>query len=220
MKHTVGPQSVGHIQYNKWLLDNALLEARLATIYDLDTEFAVTQSDAEKMFSKFNAFWTIRGSMLGVLTLEFLDLFYFRIKADLKLFQMDPFSYEVLEPDYTSGNFDKIRQKRMRTCQGGYFNTMAFPLEIKVDLNVKRCETSLVDWVTNKSKYGKGFHVLCFYDPTNEVQVTEPYKYEGWTSKRPYFESCFRTKVVEDTAETIIIPDRPIGIIFPDKPDS
>ena len=68
------------------------------------------------MWTKFNAFWTVKGSMHGVLTIEFLDMFYFRILMDFRLFQIDPFSYEVLEPDYTSGQFDKIRNNKMRTC--------------------------------------------------------------------------------------------------------
>jgi len=101
----------------------------------------------------------------------------------LKGFQVDPFSYEVLEPDYLSGELDTIRNRRLKTCQGGYFNIMAFPLEVRIDLNVKRCETSVYDWIAESGVYEEGMHIYCYYEPGNEIQLVKPVKFDGYVSQ-------------------------------------
>ena len=38
------------------------------------------------MFTKFKAHWTIGAPMKAVMTFEFMDLYYFTLNMDLKLF--------------------------------------------------------------------------------------------------------------------------------------
>ena len=39
--------------------------------------------------------------------------------------------------------------------------------------------------------------------------MTRVYKGSGYVNKHPYWETCFRSKVMEDTADRIIYPDKP-----------
>ena len=126
------------------------------------------------------------------------------------LFKVEPFAYELIEPDYFSGEIDTIRKRNLRMCQGGYSTTEVLPVELKVSLNVKRCETSLMDWVRGESPYGPGFHILCYYEDGNEMELAKPYKSPGFYQYRhTYWESCFRQRVFEDIGESIVYPDRP-----------
>ena len=123
----------------------------------------------------------------GLFTAEFLDLFYIKLQADWKLFQVDPISFELQEPDWLSGEYDRIEELKLETCQGGYFNAMALPMQLTLDINVKRCESSIVDWITGDGPAGPGFHVYCFYEPYNEIALLRPLQFTGFQYKYAYF---------------------------------
>ena len=42
-------------------------------------------------------------------------------------------------------------------------------MKFEINMNVKRCEASVVDWITGKGKAGPGFHVYCYYEEDNEI---------------------------------------------------
>ena len=57
-------------------------------------------------------------------------------------------------------------------------------------MNVKRCEASIVDWITGKGPKGPGFHLYCFYENDNEIELARPIYYSGYRYKKVYFEEC------------------------------
>ena len=42
------------------------------------------------------------------MTIELMDIVYFKIQADWKIFHVDPISFEIQEPDWESGQWDEI----------------------------------------------------------------------------------------------------------------
>ena len=65
-------------------------------------------------------------------------------------------------------------------------------MKFEINMNVKRCEASLVDWITGKGKAGPGFHIYCYYEEDNEIKIANPLNFEGFVYKRPYWESCYQ----------------------------
>ena len=100
-----GPAKVGSYTQSKWLYDTDLLEVRVAALYDLETEVETIQEQIYELLTSFTIHWLIRGVVTGLLTFEFMDLGYLRLQADWKLFQVDPFSFEVQEPDWLGGSY-------------------------------------------------------------------------------------------------------------------
>ena len=72
-RHSTGPQSVTHVEHSHWMVKNEFLEARASSVYDLESEIEVLQSQEEKLFTKFTAHWTIRGLLTATMTFEFMD---------------------------------------------------------------------------------------------------------------------------------------------------
>ena len=97
------------------------------------------------------------------MTIEVLDLFYLKLQADWKLFHVEPISLEVHEPDWLSGQYDRIVELGLESCQGAYYNLLALPMRLTLTFNLKQCEGSIADWITGKGRDGPGFHVYCGY---------------------------------------------------------
>lgn len=89
----------------------------------------------------------------------------------MKAFQVDPISFELQEPDWLSGQRDRIREMDLQTCQGIYGNWAALPVTMSLNLNVKRCDASVVDWITGNGASGPGFHLFCYYEENNEIEM-------------------------------------------------
>ena len=132
----------------------------------------------------------MRGIASGLLTFEFMNLANFSVQIESKLFQVDPFSFEVLEPDWLSGEYSRIHELDLHACQGGYFNFVAFPVKISFSINIKRCEGSVVDWAT-AGEFSQGFQIYCFYEEDNDILLGMPWELNGITYKHAYFESCY-----------------------------
>jgi len=50
----------------------------------------------------------MRGVVTGLFTVELFDLVYFKLQADWKVFQLTPISLEAQEPNWLSGEHDRI----------------------------------------------------------------------------------------------------------------
>ena len=108
-------------------------------------------------------------------------------------------------PDWLSGEQERIAELGLETCNGSYFNAMLLPFEFNIDMNVKRCETSFVDWATGQGKEGPGLNINCYYEPSNFMSIEKPLVWPGFTYKYAYFENCYDTswrywsqKVIDD----------------------
>lgn len=170
-----GPHSVGKYAQSLQLFDNkSSLQVWATNVWDLETEIEVVTERLHELLSRFSARWTAKGLATFMVTAELLDLFYLRINFDMKGFHVDPISFELQEPDWLSGERDRIRAMDLQTCQGAYFNFEALQLNMSLNLNVKRCEASIVDWLTGKGASGPGFHLTCFYENDNEIEMADP----------------------------------------------
>ena len=166
---------------------------RAAALYDLETEVEVIQERLLELLTSFAAHWVIRGVVTGLITAEIADLFYFKLQMDVKAFHLEPVSFEIQEPDWLSGEYQKIVALGLESCTGIYTNFLLLPVRLSLILNVKRCEGSIMDWITGKGNAGPGFHVYCYYDPANEIELAEPLHYSGLsTRKEAWTESCTR----------------------------
>ena len=108
------------------------------------------------------------------MTMEVTDLFYLKLQADWKVFQLVPLALEVQEPEWLTGEHDRILELGLESCSGGYSSILAFPMQIELTMNVKHCETSVYDWVTGKGDQGPGLHVYCYYDEDHEITLARP----------------------------------------------
>ena len=143
----------------------------MAALYDLETEVEVIQEQLMELLSSFTAHWAIRAVVTGIITAEFYDLVYVKLQADWKIFHIDPISFEVQMPDWLSGESARIRELGLEECEGFYFNFLALPMRLTLDINVKHCEGSLRDWATGNGVDGPGLHIYCRYLEGNEIAL-------------------------------------------------
>ena len=66
-------------------------------------------------------------------------------------------------------------------------------------MNVKKCETSVIDWINDSSPDGPGLHVYCHYESANEIDLAQPITYGGYLKKHTHAESCYRDVLVDYT---------------------
>lgn len=187
-KSTAGNHKVGSYAQSKWLIDSEIFEVRVAALYDLETEVEIIQENLYELLESFAAHWVIRGVATGLITWEFFDLFYLKAQIDVKAFHVEPLSFEIQEPDWLSGRYNEIVRLGLESCAGLYTNFLMLPVRLSLNLNIKRCEGSVMDWITGKGVSGPGFHVFCYYEEGNEIELAEPLHYSGLAqSKHPWF---------------------------------
>ena len=68
-------------------------------------------------------------------------------------------------------------------------NTQTFQAEVKYYINFKRCEHSVVDWLTIDGP--KEYSWQCFYPEHNEILLMAPVGYKGYVDKKTFWEECF-----------------------------
>ena len=204
-----GPTNkVGSWSQSMWLLDQEPFEIRIAQLYDLETEFETIQDKSYELMDTFQMHWAIRGVATYLMTIEIMDLFYIKLQFDFKAFHLDPISFEVSEPDWLSGERKRIKELGLESCTGTYLNFLAAPTKFSLNLNFKRCETSLVDWITGKGEAGPGLHVYCFYEQNEEIELAEPLHLPGYVYKYAYAESCYKD-YFSDWTDGVIDEDDP-----------
>ena len=62
----------------------------------------------------------------------------------------------------------------LEECEGLYFNFLALPMRLTLDVNFKHCEGSILDWIKGNDEDGPGLHVYCQYIEGNEIPLVEP----------------------------------------------
>ena len=188
-----GNRKVGSYAQSKWLVDSDVLEVRAAALYDLETEVEVIQERLYELLTSFAAHWVVRGVVTGLVTAEIADLFYVKLQADVKAFHLEPISFEIQEPDWLSGEYQEIVSQGLESCAGIYTNFQLLPVRLSLILNVKKCEGSIMDWITGKGVAGPGFHIYCYYEEANEIELARPLYYSGVsTTKHAWAQDCYR----------------------------
>ena len=50
-----------------------------------------------------------------------------------------------------------------------------------------------MDWITGKGTAGPGFHIYCYYEESNEIELASPLHYSGLsTQKHAWVQDCYR----------------------------
>ena len=181
-----------------------MLEIRSAVLYDIDTEVEMIQEELYELLDSYTFHWSWRIYGTALLTIELFDFFYIRLQTDLQPGYIDPIAMEYHQPDYLSGQFSKIDQLGYQDCFGFYSNMDALKSQFKISFNFKKCDGSLVDWMTGKGEAGPGFHIYCYYENDYEFDIVSPFYWDGFHYKWVMWETCWEDKWAEEAAKSIV----------------
>ena len=80
----------------------------------------------------------------------------------------------------------------------------ALKTQFKISFNFKKCDASLVDWMTGKGKAGPGFHIYCYYDNDYEFDIVSPFYWDGFHYKFKMWEYCWDDDWAREAAKAIV----------------
>ena len=79
----------------------------------------------------------------------------------------------------------------------------AIKAQFKLTFNFKKCDASIVDWLTGRGEAGPGFHIYCYYE-RDEIEVVNPFYWDGWGQKFALWEYCYDDSWAEDVARHLL----------------